>query len=144
VVRAVGYRGEPIAGVPFDAQRARIANTYGRITAADGGHTREYVVGWAKRGPSGLIGTNKKCALETVRALIQDMVAGRLATPIHGEPAVEPLLRSRQPDLVTYAGWKTLDHHERQLGQPAGRPRVKLTRVSDMIEVADWARRLSA
>lgn len=144
VVRAIGYRGVPLAGVPFDARRGVIANVHGRVTAADGGHSREYVVGWAKRGPNGLIGTNKKCALETVRALVQDMVAGRLLAPIHGELGVEPLLRSRQPGLVTYADWKTLDRHERDLGQPAGRPRVKLTRIGDMLEVADWARRLSA
>jgi ferredoxin/flavodoxin---NADP+ reductase len=144
VLRAVGYRGDPIAGVPFDARRGVIANVEGRVLGPDGQPTREYVVGWAKRGPSGVIGTNKKCAFETVRALTQDMVAGRLDAPVQSEPAIEPFVRSRQPDLVTYSDWDTIDRHEREQGRRVGSPRVKLTRVSDMIDLVHAAERLSA
>jgi ferredoxin--NADP+ reductase len=144
VLRAIGYRGKPMAGVPFDERRGVIANDRGRVIGPDGAHTREYVVGWAKRGPSGVIGTNKKCALDTVRVLTQDLAAGLLATPLHGAPAIEALLRSRQTDLVSYADWETIDHHERLAGERADRPRVKLTRVDEMVDVAAAARRLSA
>jgi ferredoxin/flavodoxin---NADP+ reductase len=144
VLRAIGYRGKPIAGVPFDERRGVIANERGRVIGPDGFHTREYVVGWAKRGPSGVIGTNKKCALDTVRVLTQDLAAGLLGTPLHGAPAIEALLRSRQPDLISYADWETIDLHERLAGDRADRPRVKLTRVDEMVGVAAAARRLSA
>lgn len=134
VLRAVGYRGSPLPGVPFDERRGVIANVDGRVVAA-GGATREYVVGWAKRGPSGVIGTNKRCAHDTVRMLIQDLVAGGLNAPVAGQPAVDEWLREVQPSLVSYADWETLDGHEQELGQRANRPRVKLTRVSDMLDV---------
>ncbi len=140
VLRAIGYRGRPIPGVPFDQRRGLIANQWGRIAGPGGSHTREYVVGWAKRGSSGVIGTNKKCALETVRVLIQDMVAGRLAVPLRDQPTVEDLLRSRQPQVVGYADWELIDAHEQALGRPYGRPRVKLTRVREMIDVVDSRR----
>jgi ferredoxin--NADP+ reductase len=133
----VGYRGLPLPGVPFDETRGVIANVAGRVVGAGHARTREYVVGWAKRGPSGVIGTNKRCAQDTVRALIQDMVAGRLNVPLASEPSTEDWLRSRQPQLVSYAGWEAVDRHEQELGQRAQRPRVKLTRVADMIDVID-------
>ncbi|HEX3690962.1 MAG TPA: hypothetical protein VHV28_14775, partial [Solirubrobacteraceae bacterium] len=84
---------------------------------------------------SGVIGTNKRCAQDTVRVLIQDMVTGRLNAPVTGEPAADEWLRETQPDLVSYADWETLDRHEQELGQRAGRSRVKLTRVTDMLDV---------
>ena len=135
MLRAVGYRGRPLPGVAFDERRGVIDNVGGRVINPDGTHTREYVVGWAKRGPSGVIGTNKRCAQDTVRVLIQDMVAGRLDAPVEGEPAVREWLREIQPAPVTYADWETLDRHEQELGQRVNRPRVKLTRVSDMLDV---------
>ena len=143
VLAAVGYCGEPLAGVPFDAARGLIANQSGRVLGPDGEPTREYVVGWAKRGPSGVVGTNKKCAFETVRALTQDLVAGRLVAP-QAEPAIEAFVRSRQPEAVSYSDWDTIDRHEREQGRRVGSPRVKLTRVSDMIDVVQAAERLSA
>jgi ferredoxin--NADP+ reductase len=135
VLRAVGYRGSPLPGVPFDERRGVVANVDGRVVAADGAPTREYVVGWAKRGPSGVIGTNKRCAHDTVRMVIQDMVARRLDVAISHEPAVDEWVREVQPELVTYADWESLDRHEQELGQRANRPRAKLTRVSDMLDV---------
>ena len=142
VFRAIGYRGIPLPGVPFDERRGVIPNEAGRIVDLQ---TREpvpgeYVVGWIKRGPSGVIGTNKKDAQETVDAMLADLLAsGGPAVHEPNEPdaaAVESLLRERQPELVTYAGWSEIDRHERALGEPAGRPRVKLTRIEEMLRVA--------
>ena len=108
----------------------------------------EYVVGWIKRGPSGVIGTNKRDAQETVDAILADLSRlsdggrrspGSVATHVPSSPdasSVETLLRARQPDLVTYSGWEAIDRHERTLGEPAGRPRVKLTRIEDMLRIA--------
>jgi ferredoxin--NADP+ reductase len=136
VLRAIGYRGRPLADIPFDERRGVIANDGGRVVGPDGHLTGEYVVGWAKRGPSGVIGTNKKCATETVGLLAEDLASGRL--PAH-EPAsrgaIAALLRSRQSDLVDFSDWQAIDRHEQELGEPAGRPRVKLTRVDEMVEV---------
>jgi ferredoxin/flavodoxin---NADP+ reductase len=139
--RAIGYRGMPLPGVPFDERSAVIPNEQGRVVEAAGGAQLpgEYVVGWIKRGPSGVIGTNKKDAQETVDALIADLASHNGSHHVPPDPApesAEELLRSRQPDLVTYAGWEAIDRHERGLGEPAGRPRVKLTRIEEMLRVA--------
>jgi ferredoxin--NADP+ reductase len=148
--RAIGYRGIPLPGVPFDERSATIPNDGGRVLDAD---TRapapgEYVVGWIKRGPSGVIGTNKKDAQETVDAMLADLAPssnGTAASAEHAAPhvpdtpnagAVEALLRSRQPELVTYSGWEAIDRRERALGAPAGRPRVKLTRIEELLQAA--------
>ncbi len=97
----------------------------------------EYVVGWIKRGPSGVIGTNKKDAQETVDAIHADLEGDRLLNPHSPDAeAVEALLRACQPDLVTYAGWREIDRHERALGEASGRPRVKLTRIEEMLRIA--------
>jgi ferredoxin--NADP+ reductase len=143
VFRAIGYRGIPLPGVPFDERRGVIANEGGRVVDLESGVPvpGEYVVGWIKRGPSGVIGTNKKDAQETVDAMLADLLSPGDADTIHqpGEPdaaAVESLLRDRQPELVTYAGWGEIDRHERALGEPSGRPRVKLTRIDEMLRVA--------
>ena len=102
VFRAIGYRGTPLADVPFDSKRGLIANERGRVRRG------EYVVGWAKRGPSGVIGTNKKDANETVDLLLEDLGAGRLLDPSPiGDTALEDFVRSRQPELVDYARWES-------------------------------------
>ena len=142
---AIGYRGIPLPGVPFDERSAVIPNQAGRVHDPDTGQALpgEYVVGWIKRGPSGVIGTNKKDAQETVDAMLADLSgdaaapsssAHTPATPDAG--AIEALLRARQPQLITYAGWEAIDRHERALGEPAGRPRVKLTRIDELLRVA--------
>ena len=99
------------------------------------------MVGWIKRGPSGVIGTNKKDAQQTVDAILADFSstngdgpAPAPATPDAG--AAEAMLWARQPELVTYEGWEEIDRHERAAGEPAGRPRVKLTRIDEMLRVA--------
>jgi len=152
--RAIGYRGIPLPGVPFDERSAVIPNDTGRVLDPSTGAPLpgEYVVGWIKRGPSGVIGTNKKDAQETVDAILADLSSAgvdggggvgdddgdaHLLTPGSPDPAaIESLLRARQPDLVTYAGWTEIDRHERSLGEPIGRPRVKLTRIEEMLRIA--------
>jgi ferredoxin--NADP+ reductase len=97
------------------------------------------VVGWIKRGPSGVIGTNKKDAQETVDAMVADLASANGAAHSPQEPdadAVEELLRERQPDLVSYSGWEAIDRHERALGEPHGRPRVKVTSIEEMLRIA--------
>ncbi len=97
----------------------------------------EYAVGWIKRGPSGVIGTNKKDAQETVDALLEDLAADTHLQPQDPDPqAIEDLLRERVDALVTYEGWSSIDRHEQALGEPHGRPRVKLTRLDELLRVA--------
>jgi ferredoxin--NADP+ reductase len=144
VFRAIGYRGIPLPGVPFDERTGVIPNEKGRILDPQTGEpvSGEYVVGWIKRGPTGVIGTNKKDAQETVDAMLADLLEGGDAAAAAHTPqtphadAVESLLRERQPDLVTYDGWTEIDRYERALGEPVGRPRVKLTRIEEMLRVA--------
>jgi len=142
--RAIGYRGLPLPGVPFDERGGVILNEGGRVLDPDSRAPLpgEYVVGWIKRGPSGVIGTNKKDAQETVDALLSDLALSNGAAPSAHVPAdpdpeaIERLLLERQPDVVTYAGWESIDRHERALGEALGRPRVKLTRIEKMLEIA--------
>ena len=143
VFRAIGYRGVPLPDVPFDERRGVIPNDGGRVMNGSGAQRHgEYVVGWVKRGPTGVIGTNKKDAQETVDALLADLEATRageerLLSPQSPDPhALEELLRARKPALVTYEGWTEIDRHERSAGEPAGRPRVKLTSIEQMLRVA--------
>ncbi len=138
VLRAIGYRGRPLSGVPFDRRRAVIANVSGRVVGEDGTpHRGEYVVGWIKRGPTGVIGTNKKDAQETVDAILEDVERGRLHDPASPDAdSVHELLLSRQPELVSYEGWSEIDRHEKALGEPEGRPRVKVTDIEQMLRIA--------
>jgi ferredoxin--NADP+ reductase len=139
VLRSIGYRGRPLPGVPFDERRGLIRNDGGRVTSDDGVPLPgEYAAGWVKRGPSGVIGTNKKCATDTVARLLEDATSGHLNAPADTDrDAIEPWLRSRVPGLVTWAGWKAIDDHEVAAGEPQSRPRVKLVRVPEMVAVAE-------
>jgi ferredoxin--NADP+ reductase len=141
VVRSIGYRGAPLAGIPFDERRGLISNLGGRVLNERGEHeVGEYVVGWVKRGPSGVIGTNKKDATDTVARILEDREAGRLNQPKDPDPeACERFLAQQCPELVTWEGWRAIDEHETGLGAPQGRPRVKLVRTGEMIEVASGA-----
>jgi ferredoxin/flavodoxin---NADP+ reductase len=137
VMRAIGYRGKRLPGVPFEERSATIPNNGGRIRGAQGVLPGEYAVGWIKRGPSGVIGTNKKDAQETVDALLEDLAANKHLGPSEPDPeVVERLLAERVPALVTYEGWSEIDRHEQSLGEPHGRPRVKLTRIDELLRVA--------
>jgi ferredoxin/flavodoxin---NADP+ reductase len=135
VVRSIGHRGRPLPGVPFEERRGLIRNEGGRVCHEDGTPSAgEYVVGWIKRGPSGVIGTNKKCAADTVARVLEDLAAGRLGDP--PVSADEAWLRARVPGIVTWGGWEAIDEHERGLGSPQGRPRVKLVRRPQLLAVA--------
>jgi ferredoxin/flavodoxin---NADP+ reductase len=133
VFRSIGYRGTRIDGVPFDERSCTIPNDGGRIE----GRTGEYAVGWIKRGPTGIIGTNKRDAQETVNTLLADLDADRLGTPFDPDrDSLEALLAERQPDAVSYAGWQAVDRAEREAGEPHGRPRVKLCSFEELLEAA--------
>jgi ferredoxin--NADP+ reductase len=144
VFRAIGYRGLALPGVPYDERRGVIPNESGRVTdpASGSARAREYVVGWIKRGPTGVIGTNKKDAQQTVDAILADLAArgnGSAAADAPRSTDAESILRllqERKPDLVPYEGWREIDRHERARGEPQGRPRVKLTRIDEMLRVA--------
>jgi ferredoxin--NADP+ reductase len=143
VLRSIGYTGRTIPGVPFDSRRGTIRNEGGRVLGQDGAPLRgEYAVGWIKRGPSGVIGTNKKDAADTVARMLEDAENGALNAPAEPDSdAVEAWLAERAPDHVTWEGWRAIDEHELGLGEPHGRPRVKLVRVEEMLDVARVARR---
>jgi ferredoxin--NADP+ reductase len=134
VFRSVGYRGVPLSGVPFDESRGVVPNDAGRVLDAAGAPVPGlYVAGWIKRGPSGVIGTNKGDAQETAAGLLADAAAGVIPpAPEPGAAAAEAMVRSRQPDVFDYADWRRLDAHEVALGAAAGRPRVKLCGVDEM------------
>jgi ferredoxin/flavodoxin---NADP+ reductase len=141
VLRSIGYRGEPLAGIPFDDRRGLVRNLGGRV-CDDAGQPcpGEYVVGWIKRGPTGVIGTNKKDAADTVARVVEDREAGRLRTPDAAAEDVEAWLAEQAPHAVTWDGWEAIDRHECGAGEPYGRPRVKLVRVADMHDVAAGVR----
>jgi ferredoxin/flavodoxin---NADP+ reductase len=128
VFRSVGYQGVALPGLPFDERSATIPNEGGRVEPG------LYVAGWIKRGPSGVIGTNKKDATETVALLLDDARAGLL--PARGEGTLEELLEERGVEAVLYAGWEAIDRAERDAGEPHGRPRIKLHRWDDLLAAA--------
>lgn len=137
VLRSVGYTGVPIEGVPFDEKRGLILNEGGRVLDShDSGHkVGHYTAGWIKRGPSGVIGTNKKDALETVQHLLADVEAQTLLTPESPDPtAVESLLAERGVRYVSFEDWQAIDQAEVGRGEPHGRPRVKFVRVEEMLQ----------
>jgi ferredoxin--NADP+ reductase len=137
VLRSVGYRGRHLDTVPFDAETATIPNQGGRVLDECGAIAPGvYTTGWIKRGPSGVIGTNKQCSRETVRALLDDYAAGRLPEPQEDGAALRRLIAGRQPAAVDRQGWAAIDAHEREAGRRAGRPRVKVTTVGEMLEIA--------
>ena len=129
VLRSVGYKGIALPGVPFDEGSGTIPNHEGRVVGAE----RTYVAGWIKRGPSGVIGTNKKDATETVELLLDDARAGRLAH-VGGGPSLDDLLAARGVKFVDHSGWQAIDAAERAAGEPLGRPRVKLTGWDELLQ----------
>jgi ferredoxin/flavodoxin---NADP+ reductase len=136
VVRSVGYRGLPTPGLPFDNTTATIPNTDGKVA----GSRNEYVVGWIKRGPTGVIGTNKKDSQDTVDTLLANLATAKPADfadfpEDHGQQLTDWLI-SRQPKLVTDAHWKLIDDYERSAGQPHGRPRIKLPSLAKLLQIS--------
>lgn len=138
VFRAIGYRGEPLPGVPFDARRGIIPNVDGRVTESPDGPVvpGAYVVGWAKRGPTGLIGTNKGCSATTVDRMLEDLDA----LPTEREfPDVETKLRETGIRWVSFDDWKQLDALEVGRGEKQGRIRDRFSRVEDMLAALETA-----
>lgn len=143
VVRAVGYRSLPLPDLPFDDRRCIVPNDRGRVVDPETGRPRpgEYVVGWVKRGPTGLIGSNKPDGVETAAAMIEDLPtltpAAEAASSDTAPDAVDRLLAARGVRAVSFADWQRLDRLETERGAPQGRPRVKLCRVEDMLATLD-------
>jgi ferredoxin--NADP+ reductase len=136
VFRSVGYRGVPIPGVPFHDAWGVILNDKGRVLEPDTREPRlgEYAAGWIKRGPTGVIGTNKPDAAETVAGMVEDL--GRARTLAPSEPdagAAVALVQQRQPHYISWSDWQRLDELETARGRASGRPRVKFTRVEEML-----------
>jgi ferredoxin/flavodoxin---NADP+ reductase len=138
VFRSIGYRGTPLEGLPFDERRCVIPNEGGRIIT-EGGEPLpgEYVVGWIKRGPTGIIGTNKRDAQETIDLVLEDLDARRLREPADPDrDSLDALLAERAPEHVTYAGWEAIDRAEKAAGEPHSRPRVKLCSFDELLDAA--------
>ena len=138
IFRSIGYRGVPLPGVPFDEKRGVICNQEGRVTDAVSGQIvpNEYAVGWAKRGPTGLIGTNKRDSAATVEKMIEDIEEKSEMVDLEKRPeAVERMLAGKKLRVVTFEDWKILDRQEREAGKRLGKVREKLLTVSAMLEV---------
>ena len=136
VFRSVGYRGVPLPGVPFDDKWGVVLNEKGGVLDPDTKQPLpgEYTAGWIKRGPSGVIGTNKPDAAETVAGMLEDTAAGQTLEPPQPDPdAAERLVRQRQPSYISYADWLRLNELEVARGRAQGRPRVKFTRLDEML-----------
>jgi ferredoxin/flavodoxin---NADP+ reductase len=145
VFRSIGYRGRPVDDVPFDPARGLIRNEGGRVCDEEGvPHRGEYAVGWIKRGPSGVIGTNKKDAADTVAKIVADAEAGVLDGERPDADEVATWLAGCAPDAVTWEGWQAIDAHERAAGEPHGRPRIKLVRLADLVAAGRRAVRSGA
>jgi ferredoxin--NADP+ reductase len=142
VLRSVGYRAVPLPEVPFDERYSVLPNERGRVLGPDGRLLPGvYAVGWIKRGPTGILGTNKRDAQETIDCLVEDLRAGALPARATDDPApIDSLLAGRKPNVVTTAdGWRAINAHERALGTAQGRPRVKLTTREQLLATADLA-----
>jgi ferredoxin--NADP+ reductase len=139
VFRSVGYRGVALPDLPFREDWGVIPNDQGRILGADGDPLRGlYTSGWIKRGPTGVIGTNKPDAGETVRAMLEDLAAGRHRAPEHPQRgALDALLVERSVRPVSYADWQKIDAAERIAGKSADRPRIKLVTRAALRAVLD-------
>jgi ferredoxin/flavodoxin---NADP+ reductase len=130
VIRAVGYRGSALPGVAFDERSGTIPHVGGAVIPGE----REYVAGWSKRGPSGIIGTNRGDAVETAERLFVDLAAASsIAAP---SDAILDWLSRTCPDMVDHGGWMRIDRHETHAGEAADRPRVKLVTVDQMLAAA--------
>lgn len=136
VFRSVGYQGVALPDVPFDERRYTIPNEKGRVIDPEtsGPRIGEYASGWIKRGPSGVIGTNKPDALETVQCMMEDVQNRNVLTPDTLSPKVaQERIREIKPSYVSFEDWQRLDTLEIQQGKSQGRPRVKFTRIADML-----------
>jgi ferredoxin--NADP+ reductase len=135
LLRAVGYKGLPVADLPYDATTGTVPNERGRVLPG------VYVAGWVKRGPNGFIGTNKSDAEETVEQVLDDLDADRIPAPVGDAGEITAVVRGRQPGMVDLAGWQAIDREEKRRGAECGRPRVKITDVEEMRGIAAKSRK---
>jgi ferredoxin--NADP+ reductase len=138
VLRSIGYRGRPVPGLPFDDATGTVPHTAGRVAPGT------YVTGWIKRGPTGVIGTNKHDAAETVATLLGDARAGRLPAPTRPIEEFHRQVTGRLEHAIDVEGWTAIDSHERRLGSDQGRPRIKVTDREQLLRLArraGWRRR---
>jgi ferredoxin/flavodoxin---NADP+ reductase len=138
VLRSVGYRAVPLPDVPFDERHFVLPNERGRVFGPDGEPlSGVYAVGWIKRGPTGILGTNKRDAEETVSRLVEDLAAGALQEPPNPRrEQIDALLMERSPEFVTAEGWRAIDRHELERGRSERRPRVKLASQDELLAAA--------
>jgi ferredoxin--NADP+ reductase len=134
LLRAIGYRGSALPGLPFDMQTGVISNVAGRVMDGSVPRTGVYVTGWIRRGPRGVIGSNKQCAAETVGCLLADARAGKLSH--RTDDAVAQALTANQRQVVSFGGWQRIDRTERQAGSARGRPRIKQTDIGELLASA--------
>ncbi len=141
VIRAIGYKGRALPGVPFDERTGTVPNVEGRVLDANGrALPKLYVAGWIKRGPTGLIGTNKQCAKETVASMLEDACERQppsARSVRSADRGIDKLLELRAVRVVTYQDWQKIDAVERLAGEVAGRVRAKLTTTEEMLAVLD-------
>lgn len=134
ILRSIGHHGSAPNGLPHDAAKGLVPNDRGRVVDAAGNTVSGcYVTGWIKRGPRGVIGTNRACAEETVRALLDDYEAGEFERVVAGREELHDLLVERGVESVDWNGWRAIDAAERQHGVEASRPRVKFVAIDDML-----------
>ena len=131
--RSIGYNGIPIEGVPFDEKEGIFPNDKGRLLDNGSVVNSVYVTGWIKRGPSGIIGTNKPDSVETVNCLLEDIEKIDGEKP--GNSGIMKILSEKQIRSVNYDGWKKIDEAEVKRGEPKGKPREKFTRIEEMLDI---------
>ncbi|UYP18653.1 4Fe-4S binding protein [Rhodococcus sp. Z13] len=138
VLRSIGFRGAPVPSVPFDEGTGTIPNRAGAVVDPATGEPVPgvYTAGWIKRGPSGVIGSNKVCSAETAASILSDFVGGRLPEPQADRQAFSEFVVAARPERIDLQGWRRIDNHEKSAGRAVGRPRVKLVDRDEMIAVA--------
>ncbi|GGZ17187.1 FAD-dependent oxidoreductase [Novosphingobium colocasiae] len=139
VLRAIGYRGASVPGLPYDERLSVITNVAGRVMTNDGPMAGVYVAGWAKRGCRGVIGSNRICSAETVANLLEDWEEGKLLPPISSANSALEAIAQKHP-LVSGSGWRRINHAELAAGRAEGRPRRKITNRDDLISCAATGR----
>ncbi len=138
IVRSVGYRGTSIPGVPFDENSATVVQREGRVIDRDGKVVRGlYVAGWIKRGPSGIIGTNRACAIDTVESVLADLKTTNFEALDISRELLFATLRGRSLKLIDFQGWRRIDALERADGAAKAKPREKLTRIAAMLKASE-------
>ena len=136
ILRSIGYRGIPIEGVPFDLKRGIFPNSSGRITGDNGDPIPQlYAAGWIKRGPTGIIGTNRADSVATVEALLEDLAHLNAGDEKNGAEGIYSLLKDRNIRCISFPEWKKIDQQEVERGRQHNKPREKFTSIREMLNV---------